>query len=112
MGGAVVVEFYSDGVDAGEDVVVGFVVPDVLFGGEAVEGGVEAEHDYFDYSALGGGEGYFGVVAADADVLDFAFLLELLDVVEVGAVEDLVPFFEVVDDVHHADFDVVGVEEL
>ena len=112
VGGAIVVELNTHGVDAGLEVVHGTLVPRGGTTTEAVESGVEREHDDFNPAAACSHERHFGVVAADTNVLDFAFFLELENIVEVGAAFQFVPLLGAIGDVNHAHFDVVGAQTL
>ena len=112
VGGAIVVELNTHGVDAGLEVVHGALVPRGGTTTKAVESGVEREHDDFNPAATCSHERHFGVVAADTNVLDFAFFLVLENIVEIGAALQFVPLFGAIGDVNHAHFDVVGAQTL
>lgn len=108
--GAVVVELHAHGVDAVLQVVHGALLPGDGAAAQAVEGGVEAEHQHLHPAALDGAQGHLGVVAAEADVFDFPLFLQLEYVFEEGRALDGFPLLVAVGDVDHAHLDVVGLE--
>ena len=110
MGGAVVVQFHTHGVDARRQVAHRFLVPRILACAQTVEGGIEAEHDDLHPAALGGQQGHLGIVAAEAYMLDFTLFLQLEDIVEEWRVLYLLPLLTAVGDMYHAHLDMVGAQ--
>ena len=112
VGGTVVIEFHTHGVDALLQVVEGAFLPRDGAAAHAVEGGVEAEHQHLDPAALDGTQGHLGIMAAEAYVFYLALFLQLEDIVEEGRVLYLLPLLVAVGDVNHAHLDVVGLQAV
>ena len=101
-------------VDAG---IIGAVIAlphgvQVFRGRPHVKGRIDGEQDHLDKTGLHRLHGHPRIVGGQADVADHAFIMELMNILDVIRVQAAVPFLLGIDVVDHTQIDIVGLQSF